>query len=226
MLSERDLDVLRAEGQRAYEDFFGSQETRHLLQTKGILNTQPRVHGNGFIQLDLEPDGSRRLHIWGHPAIPRQSVASPIHDHIFGMHSEVLVGRIFNTMWRALPPRHREPTHKTYEAFYTSPTSSSLADVNCPVYVHVDRVFAKGGLCSDSSYIVPAGELHSSLPDGPCATLMTKIRVERLRLPRPRVLVPIGSEPDNSFDRNAYQPALLWGIINEVYPLWHKTLLP
>jgi hypothetical protein len=38
----------------------------------------PRVHGNGFIQLDL-PDG-KRLHVWDED-IPRQKVNTSMHDH-------------------------------------------------------------------------------------------------------------------------------------------------
>src|SRR3546814_6146607 len=59
---------------------------------------RPRVHGNGFIQLDLTERG--RLHIWGAPRIPRQKTATPIHDHVFGFESTVAVGRPVNLVFR------------------------------------------------------------------------------------------------------------------------------
>src|SRR3546814_5268128 len=58
---------------------------------------RPRVHGNGFIQLDLTERG--RLHIWGDPRIPRQKTATPIHDHVFGFESTVVVGRLVNLVF-------------------------------------------------------------------------------------------------------------------------------
>lgn len=58
------------------------------------FSTKPYVHGNGFIQLNT-PRGNR-YHFWGHPGIPRQSVSTPIHDHVWGFRSTVLCGRLVN----------------------------------------------------------------------------------------------------------------------------------
>src|SRR5512146_542220 len=52
----------------------------------------PRVHGNGFIQLDITP--TVRLHLWGDARIPRQRVATTIHDHAFGFTSRVVLGSL------------------------------------------------------------------------------------------------------------------------------------
>lgn len=42
---------------------------------------KPRVHPNGFIQLDISE--TDRLHVW-HPSLPyRQKTFSPVHNHIF-----------------------------------------------------------------------------------------------------------------------------------------------
>ena len=61
----------------------------------GIARTadrRPRVHGNGFIQLDLTD--RRRLHVWGDHRIPRQSVPSTIHDHTFSFKSTIILGQL------------------------------------------------------------------------------------------------------------------------------------
>ena len=72
--------------------------TGHYLER--LRELEPRVHGNGFIQCDLPH--RKRLHIWGHPAIPRQKVSSPIHDHVFSFASIVLVGRLVNIVYKAV----------------------------------------------------------------------------------------------------------------------------
>ena len=49
------------------------------------LDARPRVHPNGFIQLDISP--RKRFHIWAHPDIPqsgREDKEEDIHDHVFG----------------------------------------------------------------------------------------------------------------------------------------------
>lgn len=58
----------------------------------------PRVHGNGFIQLDL--DETMRLNVWGHPEIPHQSQTSKIHDHRFSFISHVIIGALTNIEYR------------------------------------------------------------------------------------------------------------------------------
>jgi len=62
---------------------------------------RPRVHGNGFVQLDLTERS--RLHIWGDPRIPKQKVATPIHDHVFGFESTIIVGRVISLTYAVTP---------------------------------------------------------------------------------------------------------------------------
>jgi hypothetical protein len=69
----------------------------------------PRVHPNGFIQLDLDhvadgwhashhrghSGGRTRLHIWNPPGVtlPHQDTVNEIHDHVFDMLSTVVYRR-------------------------------------------------------------------------------------------------------------------------------------
>lgn len=45
-----------------------------------VYPSEPRIHGNGFLQIDLDP--LRRMHVWDH-RWPRQIRDSSIHDHAF-----------------------------------------------------------------------------------------------------------------------------------------------
>ena len=67
------------------------------LEAVRASGSRPRVHGNGFIQLDLTERS--RLHVWGDPRIPRQKVSTPIHDHVFGFTSTIIVGRLINVIY-------------------------------------------------------------------------------------------------------------------------------
>ena len=67
-------------------DLGGDVNLINELKERGI---SPRVHGNGFIQVDLTHD--TRLHVWGDKRIPRQNTYTPIHDHVFGFKSHLVV---------------------------------------------------------------------------------------------------------------------------------------
>ena len=60
-----------------------------------------------------------------------------------------------------------------------------------------------------------AGDIHETRPYGRSAvTVMTKLSI----LPYPPVVViPVGQEPDNAFDRDkSNDPKVLWEIIKEL----------
>src|SRR5687768_2884644 len=75
----------------------------------------PRVHPNGFIQLDLEdvPESwhashkqghsgaARRMHIWNPPGVelPHQQTVNEIHDHVFDMKSNVVRGVLVQRLY-------------------------------------------------------------------------------------------------------------------------------
>lgn len=183
-------------------------------------SVRPRVHGNGFIQLDL--DHERRLHIWGHPDIPKQEVATPIHDHAFGFHSEILVGRLVNVVYDFLE--------------LLSPTKGDAWNVYEPVPRHNEDTILEftgeqGAVRIGYTILLIAGNhflseydfepfiFHEMFAPEPSATIITKRELtvaENLNGYKPRVLVPLGEEPDNSFDRYDNDPEDLWRIIEEV----------
>lgn len=175
---------------------------------------RPRVHGNGFIQLDLTERS--RLHIWGDPRIPRQKVATMIHDHVFGFKSTIIFGRLINVMYETLP--HESGDFAVYAPEVRDREDTILRDtllrVNIrPVFVNMVQW---GSACS--TYNIVPFEFHESFaPDGPAATIIIKDAATQAQgaKDKSRVLVPVGTEPDNEFNRYDADPALLWRIIED-----------
>jgi hypothetical protein len=169
-----------------------------------LAGEEPRVHGNGFIQLDL-PDGSR-LHVWD-DAVPRQEVSSSIHDHAFGFNSTVICGKLVNIeyilhyhlngFYAICTPQRREGTEDT--KLMPTGQRANLTVLRMDTYT-------KG-----QSYHFEPLVFHDTQHDGLTATIMRK--TERLQV-EPRVLVPFGTEPDNEFDRDSFDPGILWPIID------------
>ncbi|MET4190647.1 MULTISPECIES: hypothetical protein [unclassified Bradyrhizobium] len=177
------------------------------------IGNVPRVHGNGFLQLDIGP--GTRLHIWGHPSLPRQIVDTGIHDHLFEFVSQVLVGRVVNRVMELVYPL--SPVDATYKV-YTPETR----DGEDTVLVDSGK---RGTIAERRIQVVAAGQaynmrpyaFHETFTDRPSATIMSK---GKRFAGVARVLVPMGSEPDNRFNRNtAMSEASMWTIIEDV--LWH-----
>jgi hypothetical protein len=161
---------------------------------------RPRVHQNGFLQLDLEPDQSRRLHIFD-DALPRQSVRSSLHDHTFDMASTVVRGAIWNEHWDILPDRYQW-NGEVYE-----PMGGVLVGTGQLVKAQLRGCSI---VSAGQSYRFPAFEFHDSKHRGLTVTVMEKVREHG---GRPRVLVPRGMLPDNDFHREAFDPEPLWELI-------------
>lgn len=67
-------------------------------------------------------------------------------------------------------------------------------------------------LGAGSTYTFPAWNLHETNHVGLTATIMDKIAAPA-DYGRPRVLVPVGSKPDNDFHRDGFDPKELWPYI-------------
>lgn len=181
---------------------------------------RPRVHGNGFIQLDLTD--RLRLHIWNDPDIPRQTTRSPIHDHVFSFTSHIIVGRMVNIIYEAFETFDgdylvHEPEIRRGEDSILIPTKQQVQVF--PKTTHLIEVGT-----SKRRYHMPAFEYHETLTDGPSATIIEKDGPTQAQgaTIKPRVLVPSGQEPDNEFDRYDCATAdQLWTIINRVLERRH-----
>lgn len=182
-------------------------EVTAMVQTeqKGDI----RVHGNGFIQMDLAL--GRRLHVWGHPDIPRQRVATPIHDHAFGFASTILVGRIVDVRYDL------ELTSFDWDHSVFSPRVRVGEDTILEDTGTCGRLEIREAACYDvgTVYGCPIGDLHETFTSGPAATVITKLDRAPVNY-RPSVLVPRGQKPDNDFIRYEITAQKLWEIVQEV----------
>jgi hypothetical protein len=178
----------------------------------------PRVHPNGFIQLDL--DAQHRLHVW-HPRLGiRQDSYSPVHDHIFGFESFIYSGRLVHVAY--LRGRSVAPTHERWRVAHAAAGETTvLARVEgedpC-VLVATDTTVCQAG----ERYGFVAYRLHETLSNEPTLTIMRKVPFSGMRAGTncegASVMVPIGQAPDNDFNREAFDAERLWTFVEEAYP--------
>lgn len=167
----------------------------------------PRVHGNGFIQLDLP--GGDRAHFWGHPDIPRQVTRSQLHDHTFGFRSHVLRGRMINIVYAMSDDEYTHEICVVVPRIGQDTILMPTGDLVGPIVIGVGVIRAGGG------YDMPPAVFHETVVDEPTVTVIHK--TDRIEKRQARVLVPIGHSPDNEFERSqAADPDTLWGIIQEM----------
>jgi hypothetical protein len=170
----------------------------------------PRVHPNGFIQLDLTEDARTRLHVWPDtPLVAQKShLYHMVHDHKFVMTSTVLCGRIDNlTYVMSLPFRD---DYLVYEGNYANRHDSVLVKTGLKG-VLVAREVSSHMPNFNPTYRLPAQVLHATFAHGLTATVMQSGGA--LMSYKPRVIVPKGVIVDNDYDRHSYDQAYLWGWI-------------
>lgn len=172
----------------------------------------PRVHGNGFLQLDLSDNA--RLHIWGHAAIPRQTTPTPIHDHRFGFASLILKGAMTNCLYEMMEPNDvykMKATHLEHSAMVRDRQDTIL--VSTGRLVHLASRGAITYLPGDS-YSMRIGEIHESVVTQPTVTVILKVGLTLAQGGAPpSIFVPLDMEPDNTFHRYSMDQELLWAII-------------
>lgn len=168
-----------------------AKRERDIKLPGGMIGKDARVHPNGFIQLDLST--KYRLHFW-HPAIPRQKVPTPIHDHIFDMHAVVAQGEMVNLLYKK--KRERRRSKREYRAW--EPNAKGILQ---PLGLAVDLAVKDCQLVRRGElYRVWAGEVHQSVPCGPAITVIAK-RPGSKEKSSPQIFIPSDTEPDNSFNR-------------------------
>ena len=152
-------------------------------------------HGNGFMQADL-PIGAR-LHIWNPDLGQAQRIATPIHDHRFSFRSVVLYG--YQNHWTYNPITTEDSTRWTHHVYQAQPTTRQSTEL-----VPTGAVVSVGApIC----YTIPAGEsylfeqylFHETPIIEYAITVLFKLANDPDHATR--VLCPIGSQPDNDYDR-------------------------
>jgi len=173
---------------------------------------KPRVHPNGFIQLDINEKD--RLHVW-HPSLTvRQKTFSPVHNHIFSFHSEIYVGRLINVCYQkdAAPTG----THEEWRVQLIEGEETKLVRQGEARY-HLDPVEMEVMFPGDL-YFMPKWEFHEILTNEPTMTVIRKKGAVLTLGPNSggaSVMVPVGEEPDNDFRRGDVDTDALWDLILE-----------
>ncbi len=180
-----------------------------LRYLKG-LNRKPRLHPNGFIQLDLKSDSSVRLHIWPSSLPKAQKTNHPIHDHVFDMSSTVLQGELQNINYTFTPVKEKVLFKTEYKLFQALPIGKTKNTklVPSPMPSGILKETRNGYVCSGEEYKIPKGVLHLSVPvTSLVATVMLKENIDK---GSPYVAIPVGVEPDNDFKRESVPLDILW----------------
>jgi hypothetical protein len=184
-----------------------NRQLREELERVKEREVRPRVHGNGFIQLDLSRN--KRLHIFGDPIIPRQVVETPIHDHTFNFVSRIISGRLIN-IWYDLVD-DPQGTHFVYQARVRDREDTVLENTGRRVKL-VER--DQKTLVAGETYSMAAGDFHETWTVERTVTIITKDKPSLAQGgASPRVLCAADKKPDNDFNRYAEDEAVLWDII-------------
>ena len=152
-------------------------------------------HGNGFMQADL-PIGAR-LHIWNPDLEQAQKIATPIHDHRFSFRSVVLYGSQNHWIYDPITTEDSARwTHHVYEAQPTTWQSTTLVPTGAVVAVGAATYYT---IPAGESYLFEQYLFHETPITEYAITVLFKLANDPGHAAR--VLCPIGSEPDNDYDR-------------------------
>lgn len=171
------------------------------------LGNEPRLHGNGFIQLDLT--ASSRLHVWPSPNIQPQKVSTQIHDHRFELFSMILCGALIHTEYEIV-----EDMNGRYHVYHAKPRDREDTQI-----VRADdknyslKQTRWQWMEVNSRYTFPAYLFHETKACGLTATIMKKINSDSSYFPR--ILCHRTEEPDNEYNRYQVDPKDLWPTIEE-----------
>jgi len=174
------------------------------------LSAVPRLHPNGFIQLDLTADWSKRLHVWPDEELRAQKTRHPIHDHSFDMESEILTGCLTNLVYEFQASEYNKQT-MLYRAKRLPDTQETiLVPATMKQNTGYLRLLRADIYRPSSRYTLHKFVLHDSIPHGLTATIMTKSRMSDYS---PLIAIPKGIEPDNDYRRDRVDTEILWSFI-------------
>jgi len=168
------------------------------------LGNEPRLHPNGFIQLDI--DDRTRLHVWTEKPLTEHISKNRIHDHVFDFRSTVICGSVIDTKYQL-----RQSPKGRYEVFDVIP------------YVIDNRAGSPERSCSDrfdllprdkrkfvagEQYALKADEIHETTPCGLTATIISyKVRKSKRVA---RIFRPDDQRTPKFFDRKTVSSRILW----------------
>lgn len=173
------------------------------------LGNHPRLHPNGFIQLDL--DVRRRLHVWPDEPVRVRTPSAPIHDHVFGFESQAYLGTLIDRRYELVEDPGGEYELHGVVCYVVGRKDASLHRMDDKRYrlVLTDelRVTAPG------SYVMPPYVFHESVAEGLALTVITMTEPDPTH--PARVICRRADAPTEIFKRDGgpEERELLWSII-------------
>lgn len=198
------------------------EQVRQELLTAEI---DMRLHPEGFVQVKGLPSG--QLHVW-HESLPRYADEDTLHDHVWDLRSQVLVGTQVDedyafyvepeADWQQWCVVDLDALYKTQTSCVDSvatdrPGLGGTAIAPAGVYGYVARI-RRIEVPAGESYLIPRRMFHRSLAVPGTATLTHK--AARLEGEQPRVLAKRGHSPDRSPESPEFGADLLWNAVEEV----------
>lgn len=174
------------------------------------LGNRPRVHPNGFIQLDFSD--RERLHVWPEKPLPVLNQGIHIHDHIYPIESDVVLHQICNVHCQVEEHPQGEFFVYPVRAFQAMKQSTTLGFSDRRRYRIVSKTEHR--YAAGDSYTFPAFEFHETTWEGLVATILRNGDFNPND--SARVLCPVGVVPNTFFDRYCIPDEVLWESIAEV----------
>jgi len=172
----------------------------------------PRVHPNGFLQLNLDGTGFWRLHVWSDELPkPRVAVPTPIHDHIYDFTSKVILGSLRHLVYEL--EEDPEGSYDLYDVWAQS-TKKDAPLERMDNSRYTARLIEASEIMAGDGYSFERFRFHESESAGLTATLFSTSDFDPTN--RPRILCPTGKTPSNTFRRDSLELEFLWRIIEEV----------
>jgi hypothetical protein len=130
--------------------------TDFLLQDQELVAAF--AHPLGFIDIQHRKlsEESISFHFWSKDVQSAQNPYWPIHDHIYGFESTVLIGKVKNELIECVPSLYGQ--HCLYTVSYTESQSRLSKTTSHCAY----RVMQTDILSQDENYSLPAGKFHQS----------------------------------------------------------------
>ena len=188
-----------------------------------------RMHGNGFIQFDMEhplddpyrhdtlfPETHRksRIHVWSpdlHECAQQDNeedkiTRTPIHNHKFSFQSEILFGKLQHIIYKIV-------TGFDYNPYHAKPQKDENT-ILMPTWDWCSaEVTGMGLFTTGEQYRFESRLFHTSIASAPSMTELTKTYEGYIY---PRVLCRKGYTPDNEWNRYSMDPDLLWEAVEDI----------
>lgn len=153
-----------------------------------------RYHGNGFIQVVLNP--VTRMHIYSPDFNPWLVENARVHDHSFYFVSQVLTGFLIHSTFSVeAGPGVKDAVHGLYHVDKKQENEPLVRLTSCSSKHIRNRIIHAG----ESYEFGGPGRFHDTWAEVPTVSIMTKIATEREHTPR--VVSLFDEEPDDAFSR-------------------------